>query len=101
VVGSGPQLVQHCIIVVLDTDIAAPEGAFGITMPMTAGIGKQSIDFGTIEVWLTDPTLVERRQHEGRVHCSFTMPDPHRPLPPPRRLTLNLSCMASSVRPTE
>jgi hypothetical protein len=66
---------------------------------MTVGIGKQSIDFGTIEVWLTDPTLVERRQHEGRVHCSFTMPDPHRPLPPHRRLTLNLSCMASSVTP--
>lgn len=64
----------HCINVVLDTDIAAPEGGFGITTPMTVGIGKQSIDLGTVEVWLIDPTLVERRQHEGRMHYAFTTP---------------------------
>lgn len=45
----------HCMNVVLDTDIAAPEGPFGITTPIRVGIGKQSIDLGTTEVWLTDP----------------------------------------------
>lgn len=65
----------QCIIVVLDTGVAAPEGAFGITTPMTVGIGRQSIDLGTIETWLTEPTLVERRQHEGRMHYAFTTPD--------------------------
>lgn len=64
----------HCINVLLSTDVAVPEGEFGITVPMTVGIGNQIIDLGTIETWLTDPTLVERRLHEGRVHYAFTTP---------------------------
>lgn len=65
----------HCINAVLDTDVAAPQGEFGITTPMTVRIGDQVVDLGTIELWLSDPTLVDRRQHEGRVHHSFTTPD--------------------------
>jgi hypothetical protein len=79
----------HCINVVLDTDVAAPEGEFGITVPMTVGIGNQSVDLGTFEVWLADPVLVQRRQNEGRMHYAFTTPDRtvryHRP-PPHSRL---------------
>jgi hypothetical protein len=87
----------RCIIVVLDTGIAAPEGEFGITTPMMVAVGEQRVDLGTTEVWLSNATLVERRQHEGRMHYAFTTPDPHRPLPPPGRITLNLSCMVSSA----
>ena len=65
----------RCIIVVLDTDIAAPEGEFGITTPMIVAVGEQRVDLGTTEVWLSNATLVERRQHEGRMHYAFTTPD--------------------------
>lgn len=65
----------HCIIVVLDTGIAAPEGEFGITTPMVIPVGEQRVDLGMTEVWLSNATLVERRQHEGRMHYAFTTPD--------------------------
>ena len=65
----------RCIVVVPETSITLPEGAFAVTTPMTIGIGKQTIGLGTVEVWLTDPTLVERRQYEGRMYYAFTTPD--------------------------
>ncbi len=40
----------HCINVVLDTDIVAPQGELGIITPMTVRIGDQVIDLGTIEL---------------------------------------------------
>lgn len=65
----------HCIIVVPDTCIVAPEGEFGITTPMMILVGEQRVDLGMTEVWLSNATLVERRQHEGRMHYAFTTPD--------------------------
>jgi len=44
--------MTYCINVVLDTGIAVPEGELGI---MTVDVGKQRIDLGMVEVWLTDP----------------------------------------------
>ena len=64
----------NCIHVLLGTDIAVPEGEFGVNVPMTVPIGMQTVDLGTFEVWLTDPVLKERRPHEGGMHYTFTTP---------------------------
>lgn len=65
----------HCIIAELDTGIAPPEGEFGITKPMPVVIGEQRVDLGATEVWLSNATLVECTQHEGRMRYAFTTPD--------------------------
>jgi hypothetical protein len=43
---------------------------------MMVAVGEQHVDLGTTEAWLSTATLVERRQHEGRMHYAFTTPDP-------------------------
>lgn len=65
----------HCLIVELDADITAPEETFGIAVPWTVDIGEQSIELGHMEAWLTSPTLVERKEHEGRTYHALTTPD--------------------------
>ena len=65
----------HCLIVELDTEIAAPDGPLGIAVPLIVHIGEQQVDLGQVEAWLKDATLVERREHEGRTYHTFTTPD--------------------------
>jgi hypothetical protein len=65
----------HCLIVELDTEIAAPEGPLGIAVPLIVQVGEQQVGLGQVEAWLNDATLVERREHEGRTYHTFTTPD--------------------------
>jgi hypothetical protein len=65
----------HCLIIELEADITAPGETFGISLPLMVDIGGQSIDLGRIEAWLTSPTLIERKEHQGRIYYSFTTPD--------------------------
>jgi hypothetical protein len=58
----------------LDSEIAHPEGASGVATPLTVAIGEQCFDLGTTQAWLTDPALVERREHGGQAYYSFTTP---------------------------
>ena len=64
----------NCINVVLDADVAVPEGEFGVTVPMSVPIGERTVDLGTFEVWLSDPVLVERRPYRGGTHFTSTTP---------------------------
>lgn len=47
----------------------------GIKLPLTVPVGGQRVNLGTMVVWLSNATLVERRQHQGRIFHAFTTPD--------------------------
>lgn len=65
----------HCLIVELDTEITTPEGPLGIVVPLIVHVAQQQVDLGQVEAWLKDATLVERREHAGRMYHAFTTPD--------------------------
>jgi len=65
----------HCLVIELATDITASEGSLGVSVPLTVDIDGQEIDLGRVEVWLNNPTLIERKEYRERVHHAFTTPD--------------------------
>ncbi|MFI7492942.1 hypothetical protein ACIBXA_31670 [Micromonospora echinaurantiaca] len=73
---SGTYPEGQCLWVGLDDEVDLPDdGTVGIELPLTVSVGGQRVDLGTMVVWLSNATLVERRQHQGRIFHALTTPD--------------------------
>jgi hypothetical protein len=65
----------HCLWIELPADAVVSEGTFGVTLPLFAEIGGQRVELGTVEAWLTDPTLIERRTQDDHAFYAVSTPD--------------------------
>ena len=59
----------------LATEVTPGEEGLGISLPHTVLVDDQVVDLGRYELWLENPTLVDRRESpEGMAH-TFTTAD--------------------------
>ncbi|MFI9643738.1 hypothetical protein ACIG87_27400 [Micromonospora sp. NPDC051925] len=66
----------QCLWVGLGEEVDVPDdGTVGIELPLMVPVGGQRVELGTMVVWLSNATLVERRQSEGRIFHLLTTPD--------------------------
>lgn len=65
----------HAILAELAVEVEQPDRPLGIALPFEVRVGSQTVSLGTVELWMDEPTLVERRDDNGQVIHVFTTPD--------------------------
>jgi hypothetical protein len=62
------------LFVGLEPNIIYTDGPLSVMSPFIVEIGEQKIDFGHLEMWLDEPTIVDSRESDGQTIYAVTTP---------------------------